>query len=84
MQSQVTANVERECDPLIDDKVLERFVEWRNFKPLGFQAAEGTMPLAQDLRLLIATADLLKVTYTESGNLYLKQVATRGVAVLAL
>lgn len=68
----------------VDDKVLERFVEWRNFKPLDVQGPESTMPLAQDLRLLIATADLLKVIYTELDNLYLKQAAARGVAVHAL
>lgn len=70
----------------VDDKVLARFVEWRNFKPLDFQESEATAPrpLAQDLRLLIATADLLMVTYTESDNLYLKQAAARGVAVHAL
>lgn len=68
----------------VDDKVLERFVEWRNFEPLDFQGSEVTAPLAQDLRLLIATADLLMVTYTESDNLYLKQAAARGVTVHAL
>ena len=40
--------------------------------------------LAQDLRLLIATADLLKVCYTEPANLYLTQAAARGVTVHAL
>jgi hypothetical protein len=68
----------------VDDKVLERYVEWRNFNPLDFQGPEAAAPLAQDLRLLIATADLLKATYTESANLYLQQAAARGVAVHAL
>jgi hypothetical protein len=68
----------------IDDKVLERFVEWRNFAPLDYQGAEGTTPLAQDVRLLIATADLLKINYTEPDNLYLRQANARGVAVHAL
>lgn len=68
----------------VDDKVLERFIEWRNFAPLESQGSEGPAPLAQDLRLLIATADLLKVCYTEPDNLYMKQAAARGVAVQAL
>jgi hypothetical protein len=68
----------------VDDKVLERFIEWRNFAPLESQGPKGPAPLAQDLRLLIAAADLLKVCYTEPDNLYLKQVAARGVAVHAL
>lgn len=68
----------------VDNKVLERFIEWRNFAPLDSQGPQGTAPLAQDLRLLIATADLLKVCYTEPANLYLTQAAARGVAVHAL
>lgn len=68
----------------VDGKVLERFIEWRNFTPLDNQGSQGTTPLAQDVRLLIATADLLKVCYTDPDNLYLKQVAARGVAVHAL
>lgn len=68
----------------VDDKVLERYVEWRNFTPLDFQGPTGAMPLAQDLRMLIATADLLKVTYTESANPYLQQAEARGVAVQAI
>lgn len=68
----------------VDDKVLERFIEWRNFTPLDYQGPEGPTPLAQDVRLLIATVDLLKVSYTEPGNLYLTQAAARGVAVHAL
>jgi hypothetical protein len=66
-----------------DDKVLARFTEWRNFAPLDTQGPQGLAPLAQDLRLLIATADLLKVCYTELANLYLQQAAARGVAVQA-
>ena len=68
----------------IDDKVLERFIEWRNFAPLESRGAEGAAPLATDLRLLIAAADLLKVCYTEPDNLYLTQAAARGVTVHAL
>lgn len=68
----------------VDDKVLERFIEWRNFAPLDHQGAKGPVPLAQDLRLLIATADLLKVRYTEPDDLYLTQTAARGVLVHAL
>ena len=68
----------------VDDKVLERFIEWRNFAPLDSEGPRGKAPLAQDLRLLIATADLLKVSYTEPGNLYVTQAAARGVAVHAL
>ncbi|WP_353177210.1 hypothetical protein [Delftia acidovorans] len=68
----------------VDNKVLERFIEWRNVAPLDSQGPRGTAPLAQDLRLLIATADLLKVCYTEPANLYLTQAAARGVAVHAL
>lgn len=68
----------------IDDKVLERYVEWRNFAPLHHKSAKGPVPLAQDLRMLIAAADLLKATYTEMDDAYLKQAGARGVAVHAL
>jgi len=81
------ANLRAEGAPMltsVDDKVLERFIEWRNFAPLQHQGAAGPTPLAQDLRLLIATADLLKVSYTEPDDLYLTQAADRGVAVQAL
>lgn len=70
--------------PSIDDKVLERYIEWRSFAPLEHMSATGPVPLAQDIRLLIATADLRKATYVEPDDLYLKQAAARGVSVKGL
>ena len=68
----------------VDDKVLERYIEWRSFAPLEHRSAAGPVPLAQDIRLLIATADLLKATYVDPDDLYLTQAAARGVSVKAL
>ena len=45
----------------------------------GQPGPAGHGALAQDLRLLIATADLLKVCYTEPANLYLTQAAARAL-----
>ncbi|MDB5912696.1 MAG: hypothetical protein JWP22_1371 [Ramlibacter sp.] len=68
----------------IDEKVLTRYAQWRNLKPLEYQTATGPIPLAQDLRLLIATADVHLDTYTELASPYLQQAAQRGVSVCAI
>jgi hypothetical protein len=68
----------------VDEKVLVRYVQWRNLKPLDHQTGAGVIPLAQDLRLLIATADVHLDTYTELASPYLDQAAERGVLVCAI
>ena len=49
-------------------------------------AAKANKPIAVICHgaWILATADLLKVCYTEPANLYLTQAAARGVAVHAL
>ncbi|TAL92555.1 MAG: hypothetical protein EPN69_08345 [Rhodanobacter sp.] len=69
----------------VNETILEKFHVYRLHQPLDFTTPEGLIPVAQDIRLLITTADVMDLVYTEYGDVYLNQLQnTTTVRVQAL
>lgn len=62
-------------------EVVARWRFWRDREPLQFQAGDSLERVDQDVRLLLATADALALTYVEFDSPYLHQAKARGLAV---
>ena len=60
---------------------LDRWRDGRTRSPLQFETDEGLAEVEQDVRLLLASADALGLTYVEYEARYLHQAASRGLAV---
>jgi len=58
----------------LNETVLERFHEYRTHAPLDYKTPRGSAPLAQDVRLLITTAAVMDLVYTEYADLYMQQL----------
>lgn len=69
----------------LNETVLDRFHEYRTHAPLDYKTPRGSAPLAQDVRLLITTAAVMDLVYTEYADLYMQQLqAGTNVRVQAL
>ncbi len=60
----------------VNETILEKFHVYRLHEPLEFTTPEGRRPVAQDVRLLITTADVMDLVYTEYADAYLDQLQT--------
>ncbi len=69
----------------VNETILEQFHVYRLHQPLEFTTRKGLEPVAQDVRLLITTADVMNLVYTEYNDVYLAQLqAATTVRVEAL
>lgn len=60
----------------LNETILDRFHEYRTHAPLDYKTPRGSAPLAQDVRLLITTAAVMDLVYTEYADLYMQQLQT--------
>ena len=60
----------------LNETILERFHEYRTHAPLDYKTPRGHAPLAQDMRLLVTTAAVMDLVYTEYADLYMRQLQT--------
>lgn len=58
----------------INETILEKFTVYRLHQPLEFLTQDGPEPVGHDIRLLVATADVMALVYTEYDELYLDQL----------
>lgn len=64
--------------------ILEKYPLYRLHASLQSQSRVGPVRLAQDVRLLITTAAVMDLIYTDVNDLYFEQMATMGLKVKAL
>jgi hypothetical protein len=65
-------------------EIVEKWRYWRDREPLEFECDSEREEVDQDVRLLLATADVLGLTFVEYDSLYLHQAAERGLRVQAI
>ena len=69
----------------LNETVLGKFHVYRLHEPLQFHGAAGLESVGQDVRLLIATADVMDLVFTDYDDDYMAQLKdTTSVKVLAL
>lgn len=69
----------------VNETILEKYPVYRLHEPLQFSSADGPQTVAQDVRLLIATADVMDLVYTDYDDLYMQQLKSdTAVKVCAL
>lgn len=77
------ANLVQEGGAVVDvtEAVLKRWRRWRH-APLQFQDPDGNLqPIDQDLRLLLATAESLGLTFADFDAAYIEPARQRGLKV---
>ena len=60
----------------LNETILDRYHEYRMHTPLDYKTPKGSAPLAQDVRLLVTTAAVMDLVYTEYADLYMQQLQT--------
>lgn len=65
--------------------ILDKWRHWRLQSPLEFVDPQGQREeVEQDVRLLLATADALNLTYVDYASPYLGQAAEQGLKVIVI
>lgn len=65
----------------VTSDVLVKWRHWRLRSPLQFQGDDGLEDVEQDVRLLLASAQALALTFVEYDSPYLHQAKDRQLAV---
>jgi len=60
----------------LNETILEKFHEYRTHVPLDCTTPKGNEPVAQDVRLLITTAAVMDLVFTEYADVYMTQLQT--------
>ncbi|WP_305806976.1 hypothetical protein [Stenotrophomonas sp. YIM B06876] len=68
----------------LNETILEKYHLYRLHEPLQSQSGGTPEILGQDVRLLVATAAVMDLVYTDISDLYLQQMAALGLKVQAL
>lgn len=68
----------------LNETILEKYHLYRLHSPLESNSSTGPVRLDQDVRLLITTAFVMDLVYTDVNDLYLQQMASIGLKVQAL
>jgi hypothetical protein len=58
----------------LNETILEKFHEYRTHEPLDYTTPNGVEPVAQDVRLLITTAAVMDLVFTEYHDVYMDQL----------
>jgi len=59
----------------LNETILDKFHEYRTYAPLDCTIPnKGVVPVAQDVRLLITTADVMDLVFTEYDDVYMGQL----------
>ena len=67
-----------------NETILDKYHLYRLHSPLQSNSSAGPVRLDQDVRLLITTAVVMDLVYTDVTDLYLQQMAALGLKVQAL
>lgn len=68
----------------VNETILARYHLYRLHSPLQSNSASGPVDLAQDIRLLITTAAVMELVYTDINDIYLQQMQGLGLKVMPL
>ncbi len=68
----------------LNETILQKYHLYRLHSPLEHGSSAGPVILAQDMRLLITTAAVMDLVYTEFDDIYMQQMAAMGLKVHAL